>query len=520
MSANNQPYALISVSDKKGLVDFISELKSFGYKFISTSGSAALLQQSNLLVTEVSEITNYPEMLDGRVKTLHPRIHGSILYRRDHDGDINHAEQHQLLNVTMVIVNLYPFADVLARGGNFDEAIEHIDIGGPALLRGAAKNFKHVTAISDPNDYDKVLEDLKANNGTISEQLSLYLAHKAFALTSWYDSHISNYLFSKSALTDSPSPFPERLSSPALKSLDLRYGENHHQRAALYQLTERRGIAHAVQIQGGQMSYNNFTDADCALCLISEFDSPTCCIIKHANPCGVAESVSIENAWQRALNCDPKSAYGGVVAFNRHVEEDLARSLTSLFLEIIIAPSFSNEASDILAQKPKLRLLACRPIPNHEPATVIKSISGGYLLQDEDMGALDPEQMEVVSQRQPSEQELADLMFAWRVAKFVKSNAIILARDHATVGIGAGQTSRIDASKIAIMKASYFQGATESVMASDAFIPFEDTVKLVAEMGITAIIQTGGSIRDKEVIARADKEGMAMIFTKMRHFYH
>ncbi len=517
MSSDNQRYALISVSDKTGLVDFVQTLRQYGFRFISTSGSAELLRQANIIVEEISDITNYPEILGGRVRTLHPAIHGGILHRRDHDDDIEHVIQHNLLCIDMVIINLYPFVNVLNHGGNLEQAIENIDIGGSALLRAAAKNYQHVIIISEHHDYQMITKALKENDGKIPEEIRLYLAHKAFALSSWYDSHIANYLFLQTTHKDT---FPQQFNQSASKNYDLRYGENAHQRAALYQISERKGIAHATQLQGGQMSYNNFIDADCALSLISEFENPACCIVKHANPCGVAEAISIDQSWQRALNCDPKSAFGGIVGFNRSINVDLAKQLSQLFLEVIVAPSLSEEALKILAKKPKLRILTIKPIPRHNPFPVIQSISGGYLVQDEDFGAINPEEMEIVSKRKASEQEMTDLMFSWRVAKYVKSNAIVLGRDRTSVGIGAGQMSRVDATNIAVNKAGHFQGANESVAASDAFIPFIDTINLLADAGITAIIQPGGSVRDAEIIATANQANMAMVFTRVRHFRH
>ena len=529
---NNEKYALISASDKTGLIDFASGLRPYGYKFIATSGGADLLRTSHIAVEEVSELTGFPEILGGRVKTLHPLLHGGILHRRDHEADMAQVAEHNIPQIDMVIVNLYPFTSVIARKADFKTAIENIDIGGPSMLRAAAKNFQHVIVLCDHHDYPMILQEMRDNNGIVSHQTRLELAQKAFSLSAWYDSAISNYLFntlqtnkqsepSKEAKT-SPQKilFPEYTNISGLKHGDLRYGENSHQHAAIFQSSERYGICHAEQLNGIQMSYNNYIDADCALSTISTFDNPACAIVKHANPCGIAESFASDQVWRRALNCDPQSAFGGIAAFNRTISKELAEQISEIFLEVLIAPNFAEEALAILKRKPKLRILTTPPFRKQPDRLQVRSVSGGFLVQTEDSEELNPADMSVVSKREPSEQELADLIFSWQAVKYVKSNGIVIARDKATVGIGAGQMSRVDAARIAIQKASHFQGASEAVASSDAFIPFPDTVEILAEAGITAIIQTGGAKRDDEVIAIADKYNMAMMFTNMRHFSH
>ena len=529
----NENYALISASDKTGLVDFASGLRPYGYKFIATSGGADLLRTSHIAVEEVSELTGFPEILGGRVKTLHPLLHGGILHRRDHESDMAQVLEHNIPQIDMVIVNLYPFISVIARNADFQTAIDNIDIGGPSMLRAAAKNFEHVIVLCDHHDYPMILQEFRDNNGIISYQTRLDLAQKAFSFSAWYDSAISNYFFQttqKNKQTEQANApenisahkvlFPEYANISGLKHGDLRYGENAHQHAAIFQSSERYGICHAEQLNGIQMSYNNYIDADCALSTISAFDNPACALVKHANPCGVAESFASDQVWRRALNCDPQSAFGGIAAFNRTVSKELAEQIQEIFLEVLIAPNFTEEALAILKKKPKLRILTTPPFRKKNDRLQIRSVSGGFLVQTEDAEELNPANMSIVSKREPSEQELADLIFSWQVVKYVKSNGIVIARDKATVGIGAGQMSRVDSARIAIQKASHFQGASEAVASSDAFIPFPDTVEILAEAGITAIIQTGGAKRDDDVVAIADKYNMAMMFTNMRHFSH
>ncbi len=533
MAGNN--YALISASDKTGLVDFVAELRSYGFKFMATSRGAELLRTSHIPVQEVSEITKFPEMLGGRVKTLHPILHGGILHRRDNEDDMAQVEEHDIPTIDMVIVNLYPFISVIQQKADFKTAIENIDVGGPCLLRAAAKNFEHVIVISDPQDYPMITKELRENKGVLSYETRLELAQKAFSMVSWYDSAISNYLFeqiqnqkqkklTEAEPTDMPQSskilFPEYGNLSGLKHADLRYGENKHQHAAVFQGTEKYGICHAKQIHGIQMGYNNYLDADCALSIISTFDNPACAIVKHANPCGVAEAFANDQVWRRAFNCDPQSAFGGIAAFNRTMGEDLAEQIKDVFLEVLIAPGFTDDAIKIFNNKAKLRMLVTPPINFKQDRLKLRSLSGGFLMQTEDAEELNPQDMSIVSKREPSEQELTDLIFSWHIVKYVKSNAIVIARDKVTVGIGAGQMSRVDSARVAIEKAKHFQGANESVAASDAFIPFPDTVEMLADAGITAIIQTGGSMRDEEVIAMADKYNVAMIFTHMRHFNH
>ncbi len=534
MTANKERYALISVSDKAGLVDFAYEVRSFGFKFLATTGGAELLRQSHIPVDKVDDITGFPEILDGRVKTLHPMIHGGILAKRDNDAHLATLAEHNIPQIDMVIVNLYPFTDMVAHHADADTIIENIDIGGVCLLRAAAKNFKHVVTICDRNDYPLIITELKQNDGKISEKTRLALAQKAFSVTSWYDAAINNYLFNKiqteaeaeveNPQSDKPANkviFSEYNSISGKKKADLRYGENHHQAAAVYEYdSDKSGIAHAQLLHGIQMGYNNYLDADCALSIISGFDNPACAIVKHANPCGVAEAFANDQVWRRALNCDPQSAFGGIAAFNRTIDKDLATQISEIFLEVLIAPHFTEEALKILKQRSKLRILACKPVISTAKRLEVKSITGGYLVQSEDLEELNPANLTTLSKREPSEQELTDLIFGWHVVKYVKSNAIVIARDRASVGIGAGQMSRIDSASLALLKAKKFQGAAESVAASDAFFPFPDTVELLANAGITAIIQSAGSMRDQEVIDAANRYNIAMVATHIRHFRH
>ena len=532
MTVEKERYALISASDKAGLVDFIYDLRPYGFKFLATSGGADLLRQSHIPVDEVGALTGFPEILDGRVKTLHPIIHGGILAKRDNDEHLATMAEHNIPRIDLVVVNLYPFTDVVSRKADFATAIENIDIGGPCLLRAAAKNFQHVIAVCDRNDYSLIIKEFRENNGQISEQTRLELAQKAFSVTSWYDAAINRYLFNKiqtgadnnitqDETTASKTIFPAYNNLAGQKKSDLRYGENHHQAAAIYEYDdEKSGIANAQLLHGIQMGYNNYLDADCALSIISGFDNPACAIVKHANPCGVAEAFANDQVWRRALNCDPQSAFGGIAAFNRAIDAELAKQISDIFLEVLIAPSFTDNALEILKKRSKLRILACKPVMTTTPRMEIKSISGGYLLQSEDLEELNPSNLTTLTKREPSEQELTDLIFSWHVVKYVKSNAIVIARDRTTVGIGAGQMSRIDSASLALLKAKKFQGAAESVAASDAFFPFADTVELLADAGITAIIQTAGSMRDQAVIDAANRYNIAMVATHIRHFRH
>ncbi len=519
--------ALISVSDKGGLGEFGQALAARGVEILSTGGSAAALRAAGVAVKEVSDHTGFPEVMDGRVKTLHPAIHGGILARRDAETHRAAMADHGIAPIDLVVVNLYPFAETVARGADFAACVETIDIGGPALIRAAAKNHDFVTVITDPADYAAVLEELAAHDGATTPALRRRLAARAFAHTAAYDVAIADWLQRQCAPDE---PFPERLALSGRRRQALRYGENPHQRAALYVTAERRpGVAQAEQLQGKDLSYNNINDTDAAFELVAEFERPAVAIIKHANPCGVALADDLAEAWRRALACDPVSAYGGIVALNRPLDEATAEALAELFLEVVIAPEVTEAARARLAVKKNLRLLAAGGLP--DPAgtgRLLKPMAGGFLAQERDGGRVAAADLRVVTRRAPSAEELDDLLFAFRVAKHVKSNAIVYARDGATVGIGAGQMSRVDSARIAAWKArAAAEAAGEpvsrtlgSVVASDAFFPFADGLTAAVEAGARAVIQPGGSLRDEEVIAAADAAGLAMVFTGMRHFRH
>jgi len=510
--------ALISVSDKTGLVEFAQALARHKVQILSTGGTAKALKDAGLAVTDVSQHTGFPEILDGRVKTLHPMIHGGILAKRDDRKHRMQMETHQIKPIDLVVVNLYPFVETVASGAGFDECIENIDIGGPAMIRAAAKNHAGVTVITDPGEYASVVEEMDRNNGMVGHELRRWLAGEAYARTASYDAHIARWL----SQVTSGETFPKRLTLPGRRKQVLRYGENPHQEAALYASAPGRpGVASADQIQGKELSFNNINDADAAFELVSEFDEPTVVIVKHANPCGVASGTSLSKAWEPALACDPVSAFGGIVAVNRPVNEEFARQLTGLFLEVVIAPGISDAAKAVLAGKANLRVLITRSMPNPMDRSLnVKSISGGFLVQTRDFGRIDRSELKIVTRRAPTDAELADMLFAWKVAKHVKSNAIVYVRGQATVGVGAGQMSRVDSARIAARKSSEHAGTDGSVVASDAFFPFADGLKVAIEAGATAVIQPGGSIRDAEVIAAADEAGIAMVFTGMRHFKH
>ncbi|KAB2939211.1 MAG: bifunctional phosphoribosylaminoimidazolecarboxamide formyltransferase/IMP cyclohydrolase [Hyphomicrobium sp.] len=519
--------ALLSVSDKTGLIAFARALAEMGVELISTGGTAAALRAEGLAVKDVSEITGFPEMLDGRVKTLHPRIHGGLLAVR---GDARHeaqAAEHGIAPIDLLVVNLYPFEATVAQGAVYDDCIENIDIGGPALIRGAAKNHAGVAVVVEPADYDGILEAMRANNGATPLALRKRLAAKAYARTAAYDAAISNW-FAATLGEEMPEwrTFGGRLKFP------LRYGENPHQRAAFYASGDARpGVASAVQHQGKELSYNNLNDTDAALELVAELGpaKPAVAIIKHANPCGVATGASLKDAYLKALRCDSVSAFGGIVALNGTIDVAAAEEITKIFTEVVIAPDATPEAKSIFAAKKNLRLLTTGGLPDpRAPGVIVRSLAGGLLVQSRDDGVITAANLKVVTKRQPTEAELADLIFAFRVAKHVKSNAIVYAKDGATVGIGAGQMSRVDSARIAALKAAdaaAAMGAKEpltcgSVVASDAFFPFADGLLATAEAGATAVIQPGGSMRDDEVIAAADAKGLAMVFTGMRHFRH
>jgi len=510
--------ALISVSDKTGLVAFAQGLARHKVRLLSTGGSAKALKDAGLAVTEVSDHTGFPEIMDGRVKTLHPTIHGGILAKRDDSKHRVAMESHDIAPIDMVVVNLYPFVETMLSGKGYDECIENIDIGGPAMIRAAAKNHAHVAVITDPAEYDSVLEDMDANGGACSERLRRFLAREAYARTAAYDSAISDWLAQQQG-----EDWPKRITVASRRKSVLRYGENPHQKAAIYYRAgdRRPGVARAEQLQGKELSFNNLNDADAAFELVSEFAKPTVVIVKHANPCGVASAKKLVDAWDPALACDPVSAFGGIVAVNRPLDAKTAEKLTELFLEVVVAPEVTDEAKQVLSAKANLRVLATGAMPNPaDEGTIVRSISGGLLIQSRDNGVLTEKDLTVVTKRAPSDKELADLLFAWRVAKHVKSNAIVYARDQATVGVGAGQMSRVDSAKIAAAKAVDNQGTEACVVASDAFFPFADGLMAAVGAGASAAIQPGGSMRDEEVIEAADAAGIAMVFTGMRHFRH
>lgn len=514
--------AIISVSDKQGVVEFAGELAKYGVEILSTGGTAALLRKSGIDIKEVAEYTGFPEMLDGRVKTLHPKIHGGLLGQRDKPEHRMKMEEEGIEPIDLIVVNLYPFEETIAREGTtLEEAIENIDIGGPTMLRSAAKNYRFVTVITDPEDYGMILNELQSHGGKISETTNFNLAKKVFRKTAGYDGAISNYLGSLEEGRQLRE-FPETLSLQFTKLKDLRYGENPHQNAAFYRekTMDESSIPGAAVLQGKELSYNNIMDLDAALETVKEFHKPTAVIIKHSNPCGVATSEnSLMEAYIKARECDPISAFGGVVSFNRPVDQELAGEIISIFVEAVIAPGYDEGALEVFKSKKDLRVLQISLTSKGISGELdMRKVPGGILVQNRDLGKVDINDLEVVTKRKPSPEELAALNFAWKVCKHVKSNAIVYTVQNRTVGIGAGQMSRVDSSKIAVIKANTPVKGT--VMASDAMFPFRDGVDVAAEAGATAIIQPGGSIRDKEVISAADEHGMAMIFTRMRHFRH
>jgi phosphoribosylaminoimidazolecarboxamide formyltransferase/IMP cyclohydrolase len=520
--------ALLSVSDKAGILEFAQALSSRGVELLSTGGTARLLADAGLAVTEVSDYTGFPEMMDGRVKTLHPKVHGGILGRRGQDDAI--MAQHNISPIDMVVVNLYPFAQTVAREGcSLEDAVENIDIGGPTMVRSSAKNHKDVAIVVSSGDYDAIIAEMDAHENGLTLETRFDLAIKAFEHTAAYDSMIANYFGSlvPAYHGDRNQPagrFPRTLNLNFIKKQDMRYGENSHQDAAFYieeNITEA-SVATAQQVQGKALSYNNIADTDAALECVKEFSEPACVIVKHANPCGVATGDSLLAAYERAYQTDPTSAFGGIIAFNRELDEATAQAIISRqFVEVIIAPAVSEAALKITAAKQNVRVLICGQWQNRIAALDFKRVNGGLLVQDRDLGMVDASQLRVVSKRQPTEQELRDALFCWKVAKFVKSNAIVYARDNMTIGIGAGQMSRVYSAKIAGIKAAD-EGleVKGSAMASDAFFPFRDGIDAAAASGVSCVIQPGGSIRDEEVIAAADEHGIAMIFTDMRHFRH
>jgi phosphoribosylaminoimidazolecarboxamide formyltransferase/IMP cyclohydrolase len=520
--------ALLSVFDKTGMIELAKSLSDMGVELLSTGGSAKAIKDAGIAVKDVSEVTGFPEIMDGRVKTLHPAVHGGLLAIRDAQDHVAAMAEHGIGNIDLLVVNLYPFEQVRESGAPDDEVVENIDIGGPAMLRAAAKNHAYVSVLTSPDDYENFLADLQANDGSSTLATRKRLAQATFARTASYDAAISNWMAGAFDVAEPPS----RAIGGQLQQT-MRYGENPHQNAALYTTGEKRpGVANAKQIQGKELSYNNINDTDAAFELVSEFDpkaSAAVAIIKHANPCGVATGSNLKEAYMTALSCDPVSAFGGIIAMNRSLDGATAKAMIETFTEVIIAPHADEEALDILVSKKNLRLLLTDGLA--DPRSVglsVKTVAGGILVQDRDSGNVDDLDLKVVTKRAPSDEEMRDMRFAFRVAKHVKSNAIIYVKDGATVGIGAGQMSRVDSSRIAARKAidaaeaaGWDQPKTlGSVVASDAFFPFADGLLSAAEAGATAVIQPGGSMRDDEVIKAADEAGLAMVFTGMRHFRH
>ncbi|EGQ8301663.1 bifunctional phosphoribosylaminoimidazolecarboxamide formyltransferase/IMP cyclohydrolase [Vibrio parahaemolyticus] len=521
--------ALISVSDKTGIVEFAQALAERGVDILSTGGTARLLAEQGIAVTEVSDYTGFPEMMDGRVKTLHPKVHGGVLGRRGQDDDV--MAKHGINPIDMVVVNLYPFAETVAKEGcTLADAVENIDIGGPTMVRSAAKNHKDVTIVVNAHDYDRVIAEMDANEKSLTLETRFDLAIAAFEHTAAYDGMIANYFgtmvpsYGENKEGDEESKFPRTFNQQFEKKQDMRYGENSHQAAAFYVEAnpQEASVSTARQIQGKALSYNNIADTDAALECVKEFNEPACVIVKHANPCGVALGKDILEAYNRAYQTDPTSAFGGIIAFNQELDAATATAIVERqFVEVIIAPSVSAEAIEIVAAKKNVRLLECGEWTTKTTGFDVKRVNGGLLVQDRDQGMVSLDDLKVVSKRQPTEEELKDALFCWKVAKYVKSNAIVYAKGDMTIGVGAGQMSRVYSAKIAGIKAAD-EGleVAGSVMASDAFFPFRDGIDAAAEAGIKCVIQPGGSMRDDEVIAAADEHGMAMIFTGMRHFRH
>jgi phosphoribosylaminoimidazolecarboxamide formyltransferase/IMP cyclohydrolase len=512
--------AILSVTDKTGLAEFARKLSGMGVDLISTGGTAKLLRDSGIPVKDISELTGFPEMLDGRVKTLHPKVHGGILHRREDAGHRASVAEHGIQPIDMVVVNLYAFEKTAAKPGvHFEELIENIDIGGPSMIRSAAKNFHDVAVVTSPADYDPIAEEMASSGGSLSSQTKWRLAQKAFATTAAYDSAIASTLERVSANghfeLQSAAGFPETLRLRFNKVTDLRYGENPHQKAAMYSDGSGAGVANARQVQGKELSYNNIVDLQAAWDLAREFEEPVCAIIKHTNPCGTATGKTLAEAYKKALECDPVSAFGGVIAVNGPLDAAAAEDMSKLFLEVIGAPSFEKEAIAKLASKKNLRLVE---ITNHPQKWIMKNVSGGMLVQESDVHQLKESDLKVVTKRAPTAEEVRAMLFAWKVCKHVKSNAIVYAREGQTVGVGAGQMSRVESCRIGAQKAVLPLKGT--VAASDAFFPFPDNVEEIAKAGATAIIQPGGSVRDQDSIEAADRLGLAMVFTGVRHFRH
>ncbi|WP_026756880.1 bifunctional phosphoribosylaminoimidazolecarboxamide formyltransferase/IMP cyclohydrolase [Sediminimonas qiaohouensis] len=520
--------ALISVSDKTGLIELARALDARGVELISTGGTAKAMREAGLTVRDVSDITGFPEMMDGRVKTLHPAVHGGLLALRDNDAHVAAMTAHGIGAIDLLVVNLYPFEKTVAEGADYDTCIENIDIGGPAMIRAAAKNHAFVNVVVDVEDYDKLIGDMDQHGGATCPKFRRKLAQTAYARTAAYDAAVSTWM--ADAIGEAA---PRRRAVAGQLAQTLRYGENPHQNAAFYvDGSNRPGVATAEQMQGKELSYNNINDTDAAFELVSEFlpkDGPACAIIKHANPCGVARGATLKEAYSRAFQCDQTSAFGGIVALNSKLDLETAREIASIFTEVVIAPGADQDAKDLFATKKNLRLLITPGLANPAEASLTyRQVSGGFLVQDKDNGHLNMNDLKVVTKRAPSDREMADMLFAWRVAKHVKSNAIVYVNDGATVGVGAGQMSRVDSCRIAARKSADMAEALGlpapltqgSVVASDAFFPFADGLLTAAEAGARAVIQPGGSMRDDEVIAAADEAGLAMVFTGMRHFRH
>ncbi|MCR9146056.1 MAG: bifunctional phosphoribosylaminoimidazolecarboxamide formyltransferase/IMP cyclohydrolase [Rhodobacteraceae bacterium] len=520
--------ALLSVSDKTGLTDLGRALAERGIELLSTGGTARALREAGLTVRDVAEITQFPEMMDGRVKTLHPMVHGGLLALRDKDDHLSAMQEHGIGPIDLLVVNLYPFEETVAKGGDYDACIENIDIGGPAMIRAAAKNHAFVSVVVDVEDYEPLLAEMEANHGQTTYAFRQKLALTAYARTGAYDAAVSTWM--AGALGDAA---PRRRAVAGHLAQTLRYGENPHQAAAFYtDGSARPGVATARQVQGKELSYNNINDTDAAFELVSEFDpedGPACAIIKHANPCGVARGARLTEAYKAAYDCDRTSAFGGIVALNQPLDGETAEEIAAIFTEVVIAPGADEAALSIFARKKNLRLLLTDGLADPvEAALTLRQVSGGYLVQDKDSGRVWPDDLKVVTRRAPTDRELADMLFAWKVAKHVKSNAIVYVRDGATVGVGAGQMSRVDSCRIAARKAQDMAAelgletplTQGSVVASDAFFPFADGLLTAAEAGATAVIQPGGSMRDEDVIRAADEAGLAMVLTGMRHFRH
>ncbi|MGR3648832.1 MAG: bifunctional phosphoribosylaminoimidazolecarboxamide formyltransferase/IMP cyclohydrolase [Shimia sp.] len=520
--------ALISVSDKTGLIDLATALSARGVELLSTGGSAKAMRDAGLEVKDVSEVTGFPEMMDGRVKTLHPKVHGGLLALRDNDDHVAAMNEHDIAGIDLLVVNLYPFEATVAAGADYDTCIENIDIGGPAMIRAASKNAAFVNVIVDVEDYDKLLGDMDQHGGATCPKFRRKLSQKAYARTAAYDAAVSTWMAEQLEL-DAPK---RRAFAGELKQT-LRYGENSHQKAAFYtDGSGRAGVATATQLQGKELSYNNINDTDAAFELVSEFapeNGPAVAIIKHANPCGVAVGATLVEAYQKAFDCDRTSAFGGIVALNQPLDAETASKIVEIFTEVVIAPGASEDAKEIFASKKNLRLLLTDGLPDpRAPITAYKQVAGGVLVQDKDVGTVALNKLKVVTKVAPTEEQMADLLFAWKVAKHVKSNAIVYVKGGATVGVGAGQMSRLDSANVAASKAQRMADALEldespakgSAVASDAFFPFADGLLEAAAAGGTCVIQPGGSMRDEEVIKAADEAGLAMVFTGMRHFRH